>query len=178
MSSPVFAQSTGNINVQVNVNARAKLTVRLRRITFNDADPDVVATFTASSGQPRRQGPHDARAGAVTLTVQAAGTFTNGSSNIPLNTLQWTATGTELSQAGSSDSTSAADGGDVDRLGSPERVADLHAAQLLVVCDGHVQRDPELHPTRPVTDNPEVRGCPFPGHPRACYAPPPRLHAS
>ena len=32
--------------------------------------------------------------GAVTLTVQAAGTFTNGSSNIPLNTLQWTTTGT------------------------------------------------------------------------------------
>ena len=32
--------------------------------------------------------------GAVTLTVQTAGNFTNGSSNIPLNTLQWTATGT------------------------------------------------------------------------------------
>ena len=42
--------------------------------------------------------------GAVTLTVQAAGNFTNGSSNIPLNTLQWTATGTGY-QAGSSDST-------------------------------------------------------------------------
>ena len=40
----------------------------------------------------------------MALTVQAAGNFTNGSSNIPLNTLQWTATGTGY-QAGSSSST-------------------------------------------------------------------------
>ena len=103
MSSSVYALSTGNINVHVNVNARAKLAIGTGTITFNDADPDVVATFTSAPVS------FDVKArttagGAVTLTVQAAGNFTNGSSNIPLNTLQWTATGTGY-QAGSSDST-------------------------------------------------------------------------
>ena len=103
MSSSVYAQSTGNINVQVNVNARAKLAIGTGTITFNDADPDVVTTFTSAPVSLDVKARTTA-GGAVTLTVQAAGTFTNGSSNIPLNTLQWTATGTGY-QAGSSDST-------------------------------------------------------------------------
>ena len=103
MSSSVYAQSTGNINVQVNVNARAKLAIGTGTITFNDADPDVVTTFTSAPVSLDVKARTTA-GGAVTLTVQAAGNFTNGSSNIPLNTLQWTATGTGY-QAGSSDST-------------------------------------------------------------------------
>ena len=131
----MYALSTGNINVHVNVNARAKLAIGTGTITFNDADPDVVTTFTSAPAS------FDVKAratagGAVTLTVQAAGNFTNGSSNIPLDTLQWTATGTGY-QAGSSDSTNPQTvrtwTGSV-----TEWVAHVHAAQLLVVCDGHV----------------------------------------
>ena len=103
MSSSVYAQNTGNINVQVNVNARAKLQLGAAAITFNDADPDVVTTFTSAPISVDVKA-RTTSGGAVTLTVQAAGNFTNGSSNIPLNTLQWTATGTGY-QGGSSDST-------------------------------------------------------------------------
>lgn len=103
MSSSVYAQNTGNINVQVNVNARAKLQLGAASITFNDADPDVVTTFTSAPISVDVKA-RTTSGGAVTLTVQAAGNFTNGSSNIPLNTLQWTATGTGY-QGGSSDST-------------------------------------------------------------------------
>ena len=103
MSSSVYAQNTGNITVQVNVNARAKLQLGAASITFNDADPDVVTTFTSAPISVDVKA-RTTSGGAVTLTVQAAGNFTNGSSNIPLNTLQWTATGTGY-QGGSSDST-------------------------------------------------------------------------
>ena len=79
-------------------------TIGTATITFNDADPDVVTDVhvrlrSASTSRPAR-----AAGGTVTLTVQAAGPFTNGSANIPLNTLQWTATGNGY-QGGSSDST-------------------------------------------------------------------------
>ena len=103
MSSSVYAQTTANINVQVNVNARAKLTIGAANITFNDADPDVVTTFTSNPISIDVKG-RTSSGGTVALTVQAAGPFTNGSANIPLNTLQWTATGNGY-QAGSSDST-------------------------------------------------------------------------
>ncbi len=103
MSSSVYAQNTGNINVQVNVNARAKLDIGVANITFNDADPDVVTTFTSNPISLDVKARTSA-GGTVELTVQAAGAFTNGSANIPLNTLQWTATGNGY-QAGSSDST-------------------------------------------------------------------------
>ena len=83
--------------------ARAELAIGTETITFNDADPDVVTTITSAPVSLDVKARTTA-GGAVTLTVQAAGNFTNGSSNIPLNTLQWTATGTGY-QAGSSDST-------------------------------------------------------------------------
>ena len=126
------------------------------------------------SGQPRRQGPHDRGWGG-----DADGA---GGRELHERLVEHSAEHPAVDGDGHrlpgwlERQHKPADGGDVNRLGSPEWVAHVHAAQLLVVCDGHGYRDPELHPRDPVTDNPKVRGCPFPGHPRTCSAPPPRLH--
>jgi hypothetical protein len=102
MSSSVYAQSTHNINVQVTVNARAKLAISTGAITFVDADPDLTPTFTSAPISIDVKARTSA-GGAVELTVQAGGDFTNGTVDIPLNTLQWTSTGTGYVN-GSSDS--------------------------------------------------------------------------
>lgn len=97
-SGNAAAQSTDNksINVTVNVNARAKLTLGTNAITFNDADPDVVATLTSAPVSVNVKARTSA-AGNVTLTVIAAGDFENAAGDqIPLNTLTWTASGTSF----------------------------------------------------------------------------------
>ena len=136
MSSSVYAQSTGNINVQVNVNARAKLAIGTGTITFNDADPDVVTTFTSAP---------------VSLDVKARttrgwGGDADGAGGRELHErlVEHSAEHPAVDGDGHrlpgwlERQHKPADGGDVDRLGSPEWVAHVHAAQLLVVCDGHV----------------------------------------
>lgn len=90
--------------MQVTVNARAKLAIGgTGTITFVDADPDVTPTFTSAPISLDVKARTSA-GGTVELTVQAGGDFTNGTDDIPLNTLQWTSTGTGYVN-GSSNST-------------------------------------------------------------------------
>lgn len=109
-SAPALAQSTANgtVNVTANVNARAKLTLgsgTSYSLTFNDADPDVSPTLTASAFNVAVKARTSA-AGTVSLTVQAGGDLVSGTDQIAISNLTWTATGTNF-VAGTSDSATA-----------------------------------------------------------------------
>jgi hypothetical protein len=87
---------TKSINVQVTVNARAKLTLGTNSISWVDADPDVTPTLTSGAVTVDVKARTSAT-GNVTLTVLADGPFDNVDGDvIPLNTLTWTATGTSF----------------------------------------------------------------------------------
>ncbi len=89
-----FAQQTANASIAVtaNVNAKAKLTLGTAAITFADADPDVVPTFTSAPVSVDVKARTTA-AGNVTLTVLASGDLTSGSDTIAVSNLTWTVTG-------------------------------------------------------------------------------------
>jgi hypothetical protein len=85
-----------SINVTVNVNARAKLTLGTNAITFGDQDPDTVPTLTSTPVSVDVKA-RTAANGSVTLTVIAGTDFENAAGDeIALNTLTWTATGTDF----------------------------------------------------------------------------------
>ena len=95
-----------SINVSVNVNARAKLTLGAATVSFTDQDPDSVATLTSAPISVNVKA-RTTSTGNVTLTVIAADDFKNAAGDlIPLNTLTWTASGTNF-VAGASDKTTA-----------------------------------------------------------------------
>jgi hypothetical protein len=100
-AAPAAAQqtATGTVNVTANVAARARLTLGAASITFNDADPDVTPSLTATAITIDVM----ARTGAasnVTLTVQSNGDLTTGSDTIPISNLTWTVGGDAGFQAG------------------------------------------------------------------------------
>jgi hypothetical protein len=98
LSGNAFAQvnDAKTINVTVNVNARAKLTLGTAAITFGDQDPDTVPTLTSAAVSVNVKARTTA-AGSVTLTMIAGGDFANAAGNtIDLATLTWAATGTNF----------------------------------------------------------------------------------
>lgn len=106
-AAPAAAQQTdtGAINVTVQVNARAILTLGTAAVTFADADPDVTPTFTSGAIDIEVR----ARTGAgnvSTLTMQADGDLVSGTDSIGINNLTWTVTGTGY-QAGTANATTA-----------------------------------------------------------------------
>ena len=85
------AQNTanGSLNVTVNVAGRAALTIGAAGITFNDADPDTVATLT-SAGLNVTVKARTAPTSNVTLTCIASGDLSAGAGlNIPVSTRSW-----------------------------------------------------------------------------------------
>ncbi len=95
-SVPSYAQTTvpGSINVTASVNAKAKLTLTGGPIVFDDADPDVSATVTATTPVSIAVKARTTAAGVVTLTVEATQDLTSGTDTIAISNLGWTASGT------------------------------------------------------------------------------------
>jgi hypothetical protein len=106
MSTPALAQAndTAAINVTVNVNARAKLTLGTAAITWADADPDV--TPTLSSGAITVDVKARTSAGSsVALTVVASDDLKAGTNVITIDNLTWTGTGANFAANGTSNKT-------------------------------------------------------------------------
>jgi hypothetical protein len=91
-ATTAYAQATapGTVNVQVNVAAKAKLTLGSASLVFLSVD---VKARTAP-------------AGSVTLTVLASGDLVNGTANIAVTNLAWTTLGAGF-VAGASNKTTA-----------------------------------------------------------------------
>jgi hypothetical protein len=93
-STHAFAQttSTATVNVTVGVNARAVLTLDTSAITWNDADPDSVSSFTSAPIAISTRARTTAGS-TISLTVQADDDLTSGSDTISISNLTWTVTG-------------------------------------------------------------------------------------
>ena len=101
------ADQTGStMNVNVTINARAKLTLSTNTINFPDADPDAMPSIPASENAVTvtvkvRTG----YSSSATLTHQAAGNLASGSSTIPIGNVTWMATGSGFSSGTMSSTT-------------------------------------------------------------------------
>ncbi len=88
------ATDTKTLNISAPIASRAKMTMADTTVTFPDSDPDTTPSVADSNS------PHSltcsARTGAasaVTLTCLAAGDLADGSKNIAISNVTWTATG-------------------------------------------------------------------------------------
>jgi len=96
MSTAAFAQQTDSksVSVTAQVNAKARLDLNAFSTSFDDPDPETVATYTAVTPIDVTVKARTSAAGAVTLTVQASDDLkTTASDVIPIANLTWTASG-------------------------------------------------------------------------------------
>jgi hypothetical protein len=130
-SATVSAQqtATATIAVTANVNAKAKLTLGTATINFADADPDVTPNFTSAPVTVDVKSRTTA-AGNVTLTVLALGDLTNGTDNIGVTNLTWTATGTGFTASGANNKNTAQTLGSWTGSGSPSGTQTLSLPNL------------------------------------------------
>ena len=84
--------ATGTVNVNASVNAKAKLTISGGPVSFPDADPDTLATLTASALSIDVKA-RTATTGVSTLTVLAGGNLVSGTDSIPASNVTWTEIG-------------------------------------------------------------------------------------
>jgi hypothetical protein len=92
---PVPAASLAQaVTASANIDALAKLTLSPATLLFPDSDPDVVPVIPAAGGpiaiSAKARTPPGGR---VTLTLQATDDLRSGMDIIPVDALQWTATG-------------------------------------------------------------------------------------
>jgi hypothetical protein len=96
-STSAFAQTvqaTANVTVSAQVDAKAKLDLHgATTAHFNDADPDTLATLTATSAITIDVKARTTGNGQVTLTVLASDDLKSGTDAIAINQLSWTAGG-------------------------------------------------------------------------------------
>ncbi len=86
--------TTGSVGVSVTIAATAKLVLGRSTVSFANADPDTTPLVVASEGPITIVAKARTSSGsAVTLTVLAAADLVSGPNVIPINRVQWTASG-------------------------------------------------------------------------------------
>lgn len=104
-----FAQAATDaktVNINAQVNAKAKLTVGPGTVSFPDDDPDTSSVLTSATVINVTVKARTSAAGNVTLTVLSDDDLLSGTDAIAIDNLTWTATGDLL--GGTMDKTTAA----------------------------------------------------------------------